>query len=260
MKDFIKTQLEALKTEHAGLSDKYQDLVEECDQAVKEVVTPFFKMHGILEHGAYLKVRDNTFHIQVRKYASENHTYSDDLIYFRIDGGKIYKNFYSTNDNSEFEFKRMVIIGRTAEMFLESGDELIAKYQEVYFSFKETRKEVSTQMAQLRNRIKELDDHLEEIGFKEVMGLLKEGVEFEQVSYPAYMPYLTFGFNRESNIRSLKVIEVKGKTASIQYRRAWAMEEYLEDKVRLVNIENFAKRYTKEIKVAMGVEVAAEVD
>lgn len=248
MKNKIQSQLVSLREEYSKLETLSNNLSIACDYKVKEVVEPLFKMHGVLEYNAYLEVRDNYFYIKRAKpsYCDE------ELISLRINDKLLYKSFYSTNDSSNSEFERMIIIGRIGELVLESGDDLIARYNKVFNDSKEEQNEVYSNMRKLNFDIKELNNQLSQIEEVECIEILKEGVEFE-TDNNGYLPYLVFKSNESDKVSYVKVLDIKGKYTFIEYISGYS--KYVSfAKVKNDNILDFARLYKTEIVESVGVK------
>ena len=251
MKNEIESQLVSLRTELDTFESQLRDLEIQRDIAVKEAVEPLFKMHGILEYGAFLEIRDNYFYIKRNKETNPNRFYTDELINVRIEGPNIYKSFYSTSDSSMFEYERMVILGRVGEMVLESGDDLTARYHNVSKTYSQLEREMNNKIYDTERSIRDKENQFKGLEREEFIRLLWNGVEFDKETFVT----LQLKFNRNTDLTYLQILNVKGKSAYIKYINRYNNISY-HDTIRYSNILDFAssKSYRNAVKNAPKVE------
>ena len=178
---------------------------------------------------------------------------------------KIETSFYSTSENSEFELKRMITLGRVGMIILDFKDDIIAGYNQIKESYKPSRVELFKTINKNDMCIDECEKEIADIREQEIRNILNEGViEFNITEPSSRNPRLEVRYNWD--IRDIKMLKVISKTpsglsAKIEVTRlsnVWKedaineteIEEYTDtfEKVRMSNIENFVFGNTEFIK------------
>ena len=178
---------------------------------------------------------------------------------------KIETSFYSTSENSEFELKRMITLGRVAMIILDFKDDIIAGYNQIREDFRPQLLMERTKLGANSTAIEECERGINAIRRSEVQSLLDgEGVVFSITEQSRRNPRLEIRYNWDiGDIRMLKVISKtpSGLSAKIEVTRVasvWKegsenepeLKEYVDtfDKVRVANIESFVFSNTELIK------------
>ena len=178
---------------------------------------------------------------------------------------KIETSFYSTSENSEFELKRMITLGRVAMIILDFKDDIIAGYNQIKEDFRPHLLMEHTKLGASSTAIKECEREINAIRRNEIQSLLDgEGVVFSITEQSHRNPRLEVRYNWDiRDIRMLKVISKtpSGLSAKIEVTRVasvWKegseneteLKEYVDtfEKVRMSNIESFVFNNTELIK------------
>jgi len=178
---------------------------------------------------------------------------------------KIETSFYSTSENSEFELKRMITLGRVGMIILDFKDDIIAGYNQIKESYKPSRVELFKTINKNDMCIDECEKEIADIREQEIRNILNEGViEFNITEPSSRNPRLEVRYNWDiRDIKNLKILSKtpSGLSAKIEVTRlsnVWKedaineteIEEYTDtfEKVRMSNIENFVFGNTEFIK------------
>jgi len=178
---------------------------------------------------------------------------------------KIETSFYSTSENSEFELKRMITLGRVGMIILDFKDDIIAGYNQIKESYKPSRVELFKTINKNDMCIDECEKEIADIREQEIRNILNEGViEFNITEPSSRNPRLEVRYNWDiRDIKNLKILSrtPSGLSAKIEVTRlsnVWKedaineteIEEYTDtfEKVRMSNIENFVFGNTEFIK------------
>ena len=177
---------------------------------------------------------------------------------------KIETSFYSTSENSEFELKRMITLGRVAMIILDFKDDIIAGYNQIKEDFRPHLLMEHTKLGASSTAIKECEREINAIRRNEIQSLLDgEGVMFSMSEQSHRNPRLEIRYNHDiRDIVNLKILSktASGLSAKIEVTRlqtVWhpdadksVVEEVVDtfDKVRVTNIESFVFNNTELIK------------
>ena len=199
------------------LRNKRRDIEKARIEKWTEMYNRYFK-DAIME-GDEIEVSDSYVYF---KRFNESYNYHKEMISLNVraqswrdsDADSIETSFYSTNDNSDFELKRMITIGRIGMVILDFKDDIIAEYNSIREGFREKLKKASTDVSHLDHEISKLSREIEQIREKAVLDKLDgDGVEFEVDKEDLYkLPSLSVRWNWE--IRNIKKIKVLGSTKS----------------------------------------------
>ena len=178
---------------------------------------------------------------------------------------KIETSFYSTSENSEFELKRMITLGRVGMIILDFKDDIIAGYNQIKESYKPSRVELFKTINKNDMCIDECEKEIADIREQEIRNILNEGViEFNITEPSSRNPRLEVRYNWDiRDIKNLKILSrtPSGLSAKIEVTRlssVWKedaineteIREYTDtfEKVRMSNVENFVFGNTEFIK------------
>jgi len=139
-------------------------------------------------------------------------------LYFRSEDWKsetatqIQTSFYSTTDNSEFELRRMILIGKVGQIILDQSQDILQQFNQIK---SDTREEISQARKVewgLDKEITNLKSLIQGIEQENILTQLEtDGIEFtETESYK--LPTLWINTNR--NISRIKNIRITDKTSS----------------------------------------------
>lgn len=169
---------------------------------------------------------------------------------------KIETSFYSTLENSEFELKRMITIGRVGMIILDFKDDIIAGYNQIKENYKPSRVELFKTINKNDMCIDECEKEIANIREQEIRNILNGGVIEFDIKEPSHRnPKLEVKYNWDiRDIKDLKIISKtpSGLSAKIEVTRlsnVWKedaineteIKEYTDtfEKVRMSNIESF---------------------
>ena len=210
LKDEVSEKEEALVTKkeeakHSLMMQYYGDCLEEGDELQVSGDYVYFKK----PHPDYSYLKEVlTLEMRTKSWRDE-------------EADSIRTSFYSTNDYSDFELRRMVLLGKVGQVILDFKDDIIAGYNNVIDKFKSSMAKVSKERYKLS---KEIDEHHREVTAIKRAKLYKkvraEGLVFgyEEGSIRT-LPSLDVRFDQQVRyIRSLKIVgETKsGKSVDIE--------------------------------------------
>lgn len=247
-KQEITIAIENLEAEVSKLHDAEAVAEQFYDEQVAELLTPYLNQFSILENGFELRVARNYFNI-VR--CRENESYAREMITLSVRDrysikdetyvlDKLDTSFYTTSENSIFELERMVVIGKVAQMLLTHSEEILAKLSELFKTKWVAVRVYTSKRWDIEKELKELRGQLASYTTAEAYEVLKGGVTFIVGKRP--LPRLTFRFNSDESLTYLKVVEIKGVSATIEYIPNWS-NVVRRDKIRVKNLDIFVTYY-----------------
>ncbi len=215
-----------------------------------EMYSRYFK-DAIME-GDEIEVSDSYVYF---KRFHEDYNYGKEIISLNIrakswrddEADTIETSFYSTNDNSDFELKRMVTLGRVGMVILDFKDDIIAEYNSIKESFRDKLKKAGSDVSHLDHEISKMSTEISRIEDQEVLDKLNsDGVEFEVDKEDLYsLPSLSVRWNWEiRNIKKIKVLnETKsGKSVDIEIETCSNNYDYEKEKtVFSTNVRKFER-------------------
>jgi hypothetical protein len=217
----IEVQVEVAKLEASlnVISDKIDAVRVAYFQKVLDAVMPLFTKYRVLEgdrilsgDGHYLYIKDS------RKFEVVN-------IYGETYDGKmsLRPSYYSTNEVSEFEFSRMITLGRVGELFLNDKETLEAIMDEVYRERSQALADLYQQQRLVNVDLGTLKSELRELEIRECLEVLQGGVSFTGLGR---RPRLQTRFNSEPAIDYLEFKDSKGTFSNVVIK--YAMEDSTE--------------------------------
>jgi len=150
----------------------------------------------------------------------EGYNYNKEVLdlYFRSEDWKsetatqIQTSFYSTTSDSEFELRRMILIGKVGQIILDQSQDILQQFNQIK---SDTREEISQARKVewgLDKEIANLESLIQGIEQENILTQLEtEGIEFTETE-PYKLPTLWINANR--NISRIKNIRITGKTSS----------------------------------------------
>lgn len=216
----------------------------------EEMYNRYFK-DAIME-GDEIEVSDSYIYF---KRFNEEYNYHKEMISLNIrakswrdeEADSIETSFYSTNDNSDFELKRMITIGRIGMVILDFKDDIIAEYNSIKEGFRGKLKKAGTDVSHLDHKISGLSREIEQIKEKAVLAKLNgDGVEFKVDKKDLYnLPTLSVRWNWDVRyIKKIKVLsETKsGKSVDIEVETCSNQWDYeTEESVFKTNVRKFER-------------------
>lgn len=230
----VQMEITALENKVEAVSSKITEVRVAYTQKMLDAVMPLFTKYRVLEgdrvlsgDGYYLYIKDSRGFEIVNIYGSSY-------------GEKIHlkPSYYSTNEVSEFEFARMITLGRAGELFLNDKATLEATMEGVFEERGKILTELYDERKDLNSQLGVLYPELRELTFRECLGVLQGGVSFTGLGR---RPRLQTRFNAEPAIDYLKFVTSKGtfSIVSIKYATEPVEEalriktDYLRDFVRM---------------------------
>ena len=139
-------------------------------------------------------------------------------LYFRSEDWKsetatqIQTSFYSTTGNSEFELRRMILIGKVGQIILDQSQDILQQFNQIKSDTREEIRQARKIEWGLDKEITNLKSLIQGIEQENMLTQLEtEGIELtETESYK--LPTLWINANR--NISGIKNIRITGKTSS----------------------------------------------
>jgi len=215
--EIIQQVIEKKEKAKDAVCEKEKALVDQRMEAKKVMLMQYFgdclEEEDVLEvSGSYIYFKrphkDYSYLKEVLTLEMRSKSWRDDEI------DSIRTSFYSTNENSDFELRRMVLLGKVGQVILDFKDDIIAEYNNVIDKFKISMSKVSKERYNLS---KEIDEHYREVTAIKRAKLYKkvrtEGLVFGyEENKLRGLPSLDIRFNHE--VRFIRSIKIVGETKS----------------------------------------------
>ena len=227
----------------------------------------------VLEEGDTIRVSSDRVEFT---RPQERYKYNKELLtlYFNsrdwrdVEADKIETSFYSTSENSEYELRRMVLIGKVGQIVLDFKDDILGKFNQIKADTKEESSKARKAEWDIENEIKEVNEQIRLIEKENLFSKVEnEGIEFELPEGKSIneLPNMDVKFNRTIfNVKGLQIIKktASGKSADLHLKvmsNIWNSDtkSYNEkedirvvEKVRMDNIERFLEYYSKRISAS----------
>jgi predicted molibdopterin-dependent oxidoreductase YjgC len=231
----VEKKVAALERGSYIISDKIDAVRVAYFQKVLDAVMPLFTKYRVLEgdrilsgDGHYLYIKDS------QKFEIVN-------IYGMVYDGKmsLRPSYYSTDEVSEFEFNRMITLGRVGEMFLNDKETLETVMDEVYRQRAEALADLYQEQRLLNADLGTLKSELGELEIRECLEVLQGGVSFVGLGR---RPRLQVRFNSESFIDYLEFKDSKGTFSNVVIK--YAMEDATESlRIKTEYLRDFTRSY-----------------
>lgn len=221
---------------------------------------------GVLEPGDELDVSSSRITFL---RPQEGYNYNKEVLSIIFDRGdwrnenatQIDTSFYSTNCNSDFELRRMVLIGKVGEIVLESKAHILEIHNKIMEANRHDINAARKVGYALEGDITKLRAQIEEINKKNVLDQLEgDGIEFElklkEGKGNRHLPSIEVRNGFVINyVKSIKVLSKtkSGKSANIELTAMdWNNEikTHNYENVRMNNIEPLVREYSRRIKNA----------
>lgn len=262
----LQAQIVNLEEQKTKLQKQQRQLESDRADKLSRVYHEYFG--EVLEEGDVLEVGRETLYF---KRPQEGYSYDKEILtlYFKPENwrdeevNQIETSFYSTNENSQFELRRMVLIGKVGQILLDFNDDIIAAYNQVISETKDQISKVSRQRYDLDKQITDIDTKIKEIEKQNLLSKVEgEGITITLPEEKSYhnLPSLEVKFNHDIlYIKGLRILSktASGKSADIEITQEYNVynteskkgelteRKRIIEKVRMDKIEKFL-RYNKE--------------
>jgi hypothetical protein len=267
----LEQKLVQLKEKRKQASIARQNLEEARVDIISRMIHEYFE--DVLEEGDVIGVTSDRVAF---KRPQQGYSYLKDLVelYFRSEdwrentANEIQTSFYSTTDNSEFELRRMILIGKVGQIVLDFKDDILARYNQIISDTKEESSKAWKVFCDIEMEIREVNEQIKLIEKENLFSKVEnEGIEFELPEGKSIneLPNMDVKFNRTIfNVKGLQIIKktASGKSADLHLKvmsNIWNSDtkSYNEkedirvvEKVRMDNIERFLEYYSKRISAS----------
>jgi hypothetical protein len=191
------------------------------------------------------------------KRPQEGYSYSKELISIYLKGeswsdetvSDIETSFYSTNDNSDFELHRMLLIGKVANVLIDSKKDIIDDWNGVINEFKEQLEVAYDDQFKVKKQIKDIEDEIKAIRKDNNIKALESGYEFEVTSHNTTDARIDVSVDNEvRNITKIKLLSKtpSGKSATLEIENVYhsgVKQTNIYKNVRMNNVMNFIHHY-----------------
>ena len=257
------------KRNQAGIACR--DLEEARIDIISRMIHEYFE--EVLEEGDTIKVSSDRVEFT---RPQEGYNYNKELVnlYFRNkdwrdeETSQIQTSFYSTSENSEYELRRMILIGKVGQIVLDFYDDILAKYNQIKLDTKEELSKVRKVEWDIEKEIREVNEQIRLIEKENLFSKLEnEGIEFELPEGKSVHELPNIGVRFDwtvYNVKGIKIIKktTSGKSADIELKtmsNVWNTDSqsYNEkeqtkvvEKVRMDKIEQFLQYNSKRISAS----------
>ena len=252
--DVLNEMKGKLKNELTEVTKKRESIASDRADALNQVYEKYFL--ETLETGDSFRVSDTRLEFcrpeEGRKFDKEILT-----LYFKSDWETkevedIETSFYSTSDNSEFELRRMKLLGKVAEVIIDFKDDIVAEVNKTRSDFEEAYSNTSSEIWKIEKEISKVNNQISDIENEIVKEkLFGEGIKFEMPEegarrLPEFDARWDYRINKVTSIRATrktasgKSYDVEG-TFAIERWDSDKNESYTEDscfKVKAVKAAN----------------------
>jgi len=257
----LQKQLQELEVELKGHETTNYSINQEINKSIEKGMRSFF-LNGVSDQVTLHNCTESGFnlHLPHQGYKDGREAIA---VYFNKEDWRSYKinhirpSFYSTTEASEYEFKRMVLIGRVGDILLRQQQEIVDTVNEILLSKREEVKECNTEYYNTKRKIENVRKEIADIQQQELINRLEtEGLEFDTdkgIYFDAKFD-LTY-----SNVRKLQILRktTSGKSVDVKVTfevHTWDGDKCEErdvivDRVRMDNIVRFVNTYKNRITV-----------
>jgi hypothetical protein len=258
--------------EKLGLSNSIRrDIESQRGDQLSIVIHEYFE--EVLEEGDTIEVsRDKVKFTRPQ----EGYSYNKELLnlYFKNNDWKDHKadkiqtSFYSTSENSEYELRRMILIGKVGQIILDFYDDILGAYNKVLSQFEDALTHQFKEIYGLEKEIREVNEQIRLIQKGNILKKVEsEGIEFQLPEGTSVneLPNIQVRFDWViRNVKGIKIIKktTSGKSADIELKvmnTVWNpdTQSYNEkeqiivvEKVRMDKIEPFLHYNSKRISAS----------
>lgn len=269
--EIIKKAIILNEEEKLKLKIKRQRVEESRTDELSRMIHEYFE--EVLEEEDTIKVSSDRVEFT---RPQEGYKYNKELLnlYFNSKGwgdeeaDRIETSFYSTSENSEYELRRMILIGKVGQVVLDFQDDIIAEYNLVRANFKNKLSEFNKEIWALEKKAGEMRSEIDTIEKENILSKVEsEGIKFELPEGKSVyeLPNMGVKFNWTiNNVKEIKVLNktASGKSADVELKvmhnvynadtQSHMIKEQTQllEKVRMVNIESFLLNNTKRISAS----------
>ena len=248
-----------------------RDIESQRTDQLSRVIHEYFE--EVLEEGDTIKVGSDRVEFT---RPQEGYNYNKELLnlYFRNNDWKSHKadeiqtSFYSTSENSEYELRRMILIGKVGQIVLDFYDDVLGAYNKVLSQFEDTLTHQFKEIFGLEKEIREVNEQIKLIEKENLLNKVEnEGIEFQLPEGKSIneLPNIDVRFDRTIyNIKGLQIISKtkSGKSADVHLKvlnNIWDQDTQLYnekeeikvvEKVRMENIERFLQYNSNRISAS----------
>jgi len=224
--EIANAKIEKIKQESKILYDEKHEIEASKKAEFKTTISKYFS--DCLEEGDELDVseRSTTF-----RRPHEEYSYKKEILTIYYDSSwrkeeieKLKTSFYSTSDSSEFELRRMVLIGKVGQVILDFSDDIIAELNQITSKYKEELSKLNSSIWDLEKQITHFKNDIDKFEKENLLEKLeKEGIEFElkeretNGSLPEMYVKTNYTVYRVKGIRLLSKTS-SGKSADIELK------------------------------------------
>lgn len=269
--ELLQQKVDQLKEQLQFSNDVGRVIEEQKVDQLSRIYHEYFE--EVLEEGDEIEARvDGIKFLRPQ----EGYNYNKELLnlYFRSkdwrsdEADEIQTSFYSTSENSEFELRRMVLIGKVSQIVLGFYDDILAAYNQVQDQFKDALSKQMKEVFGFEKKIRELEIQIREIEKENLFAKVeKEGIKFElpEGKDHYHLPSLDVRF--DWTVYYIKGLQIVGKTKSgksadlrlTTLRKAYnpdsdipeiKEETQIVEKVRMDKIEQFLQYNSERISAS----------
>lgn len=229
-----------------------RDIESQRTDQLSRVIHEYFE--EVLEEGDTIKISSDRVEFT---RPQEGYNYNKGLLslYFRNNDWKSHKadeiqtSFYSTTGNDVFELRRMVLIGKVANVLIDSKKDIIDDWNEVINEFKEQLEVAYDDQYKVKKQIKDIEDEIKAIRKDNNIKALESGYEFEVTSHNTTDARIDVSVDNElKNITKVKLLSKtpSGKSATLEIENVYysgVKQTNIYKNVRMNNVMNFIHHY-----------------
>ena len=269
--EILNEKLVQLQEQLQSFGEVRVTLENDRKDKLSKVINQYFE--EALEQGDELEVYNSNVYF---KRPQEGYNYNKEILtlYFRTSdyttqhASQIQTSFYSTSDNSEFELRRMILLGKVGQIILDLGDDILTAYNQVIDDTKDAIKEYDKKVWGVEKEIREVNNQIREIEKQNLLDKVNnEGIEFDVKEGKDYSSLPNIDLRHNHTVYYVKGLKIVGKTTSGKsadirlttvnniwnpetqsYELGQRVEVY--DKVRMDKIEQFLQYYSNRISAS----------
>ena len=189
-------------------------------------------------------------------------------LYFRSEDWRgetatqIETSFYSTTDNSEFELRRMILLGKVGQIVLDQSQDILQQFNTIKSDTQAEISKASTMEWDVEREMTNIKKSIQSLEQENLLSQLEtKGIEFEEAD-PYRLPSLDITATRcIRRVKSIRVTDrtASGKSADIHVKtidQIYDMDtqsyvdreaEHVFRKVRMSNIDSFIKHNSTRV-------------
>lgn len=214
----LEQKLVQLEEKRKQASIARQNLEEARVAIISRMIHEYFE--DVLEEEDTIGVTSDRVSFKRRQ---EGYSYLKDLVEFYFKpkdwrdetSNEIQTSFYSTSENSEFELRRMILIGKVGQIVLDHKDDILVRYNQIKLDKKEEMSEAVKVVWAIGKDIEEVKDQIHRIEKENILAKVEsEGIKFELTKGASVYKFPNMEVKSNLIVYNVKEIKVKNKTAS----------------------------------------------